>query len=345
MGGIFVAVIAPFLFKGYWEFHLSLICIAIIGFAVLFFEPGSPMRSGRRLGLWVPMLLSFSALVFSLLTSVARWEFGSLDASRSFYGILHVKAGKDPVRGPYRELFHGQIIHGIQYMDPGERNVPTSYYGKGTGLWYAMEYHPKRLQQASLHIGAVGLGTGTIAAYGRKGDSLRFYEINPDVLRFSEKWFRYLKDTPAQTEVVLGDGRIQLEMELARNQKQQFDILVADAFSGDAIPLHLLTRECAQVYRQHLNDNGILAINISNQHLDLKPVALGMAQALQWKAVLVDTEENADANAWAATWVLITANQAFLQNPAVQQAANKLSDKVTPLLWTDEYTSLFHVLN
>ena len=208
-----------------------------------------------------------------------------------------------------------------------------------------MQHHPNRLQHGSYNVGVVGLGTGTIAAFGRQGDLFRFYEINPDVLRLSDEWFWYRKKTLAQVETVLGDGRIQLEHELTRGQNQRFDVLVADAFTSDAIPLHLLTRECAQLYRQHLKDDGILAINITNQHLDLVPVALGMARTLQWEAVLVDSEDNLDLNTWDARWMLITSNQTFLNLPIIRKVRTDWPvDVITPLLWTDEYTSLFHVL-
>jgi spermidine synthase len=202
------------------------------------------------------------------------------------------------------------------------------------------------LNHGSYNVGVVGLGTGTLTAFGRQGDLFRFYEINPDVLRLSDEWFWYRKNTLAQVEIVLGDGRIQLEHELAQGRNQRFDILVADAFSSDAIPLHLLTRECALLYRQHLKDDGILAIYISNQHLDLVPVALGMAQALKWEAVLIDSEDNLDEDAWAATWMLITANQTVLNLPIIRKVRTDWPiDAITPLLWTDEYTSLLHVLN
>ena len=346
LGGFFVALVAPLLFTGYWEYHLGLVGATVIAMAVLFFDPGSFVHYGRRLWVWLPILFGFSAFVNHLYFIAISETHRTLVVSRSFYGVLQVDERKDWHKGVYRELSHGEILHGMQFMDNPWCNQPVSYYGKGTGIWLAMQYHPNRLNHTSYTVGVVGLGTGTLAAFGRQGDLFRFYEINPDMLRLSNEWFRYRKNSLAKVETVLGDGRIQLEHELAQGRNQQFDILVADAFSSDAVPLHLLTRECAHLYRQHLKDDGILAVNITNQHLDLKPVALGMAQALQWQAVLVDSKDNLDEDTWAATWMLITANQSFLNLPFIRKVRTDCpTDAITPLLWTDEYTSLFHVLN
>jgi hypothetical protein len=346
LGGIFVALAAPVLFTGYWEYHLSLAGAGAVALAVMFFDSRSPLYQGKPLWVWVFSLSIYTGLIAALLSSVVWDTSDTLAASRSFFGVLRVTEYEEQDRGVYRELLHGGIVHGFQYTGTRWRGQPTSYYGEGTGAWLAVNNHPQRLARKPMHIGIVGLGTGTMAIFGRKGDTVKFYEIDPNVIDLSGEWFWYRQDSKAAVEIILGDARIQLERELAQGQGQQFDLLVVDAFSGSAIPLHLLTQECAHVYRRHLKDSGILALHISNQSLDLIPAALGLAQTLNWEAILIDSDEDLDKATWDATWVLITANRAFLDSPAAQQARTQWAqDSPTSLTWTDDYTSLLHVLN
>jgi spermidine synthase len=195
-----------------------------------------------------------------------------------------------------------------------------------------------------MNIGVIGLGAGTLAALNREGDRMRFYEISPDVVQMADRWFGYRRDALGEVEVVLGDARIQLERELQRGQSGNFDLLVADAFSGDSIPVHLLTRESAEIYRRHLRDDGILAVHTSNQFLDLRPVVQGMAEHLGWQVVWIDTGEDPATGTWSATWALITSNREFLDSPAVREATTHWHDAVRSVRWEDDYASLFHVL-
>jgi hypothetical protein len=179
--------------------------------------------------------------------------------SRNFYGMLGVFPQNldDPERAAY-VLRHGRVIHGIQFRAADKGHLPTSYYGPASGIGLAIVRNPRRsgLEGArTLRIGGVGLGAGTIAAYGEPGDSIRFYEINPEVIRIatSGAYFTYLKDSRAQVEVIPGDARLSLERELDRGEPQKFDVLAIDAFSGDAIPVHLLTVEAFQTYLKHLS--------------------------------------------------------------------------------------------
>ena len=344
LGGIFVAVASPFMFSGYWEYQISIGAVGALVLLVLFFDPESSLRHGKLRSVWLLMAILYSGLVTALVYT-SSYEYGTLAGTRSFYGVLNIYEGGDE-KGVYREMHHGSIIHGTQYEENPWRNVATTYFGKGTGVWMAVEQHPSRLDKKPLRIGVIGLGTGTIAALGRQGDTILFYEINPDVIRLSEEWFSYRQDSHAQIEIVLGDARIQLERELTSGQGQKFDVLVADAFSSDAIPLHLLTVECAATYRSHLNDNGILAIHISNAYLDLVPVAIGLAEHIGWEAVVVESMESQDNIVWESTWVLITQNKDFLHSADIRKAQLKQKENPPdPLLWTDEQTSLLHVLS
>jgi hypothetical protein len=346
LGGIFVAVASPFMFSGYWEYHISIGAVGALVLLVLYFDHESDLHHGKRISVWLLIAVLYSGLVTALVYASKFEQHDTLVSARSFYGVLNIYEWEDEEKGLYREMYHGSIIHGTQYEKDPWRNMPTTYYGKGTGVWMAVEQHPSRLDKNPLRIGVIGLGTGTIASLGRQGDTILFYEINPDVIRLSEEWFSYRQDSHAQIEIVLGDARIQLERELASGQGQKFDILVADAFSSDAIPVHLLTVECAATYRSHLKDNGILAIHISNEYIDLLPVAIGMAEHIGWEAVIVESSEDQDKLVWESTWVLITQNKDFLNSEDIRKAWMKEKDNSpAPLLWTDEYASLLHVLS
>ena len=198
--------------------------------------------------------------------------------SRSFYGIVHVEAVDPDGDGHVVRLRHGRIVHGTQYRAPDHVRRPTAYYGRDSGVGLAIEHHPHRA--TGLRVGVVGLGVGTLAAYGRAGDTLRFYELNPDVSRLAghgADTFTFVRDSAARIEIVVGDARLALEAELARGPPQRFDVLAIDAFSSDAIPAHLLTREAVAVYLAHLDPGGILAVHITNRYVDLAPVVRGIA--------------------------------------------------------------------
>jgi hypothetical protein len=212
-----------------------------------------------------------------------------------------------------------------------------------------MHYHPRRLEQQEMRIGVIGLGTGTMAVYGRQGDYIRFYEINPGVLQLSDKYFTYRKDSPAKIEVALGDARVLMEIERQRGESQKYDVLVVDAFSSDAIPVHLLTRECFQTYRYHLKEDGILAIHITNRYFDLSPIVRnliipGPKQDMQ--ALWFHDLGNGSLRTDRTDWVLLTANRQFLANPGVQNYVSPWKDPVPPpKFWTDDYSNLFSLLH
>jgi spermidine synthase len=246
---------------------------------------------------------------------------------------------KDEV-GPYRELQHGRTLHGIQYLAPAQRDWPTSYYGPKSGVAIAL----KALDKPARRIAVVGLGTGTLAAWGHAGDLFRFYDINPDVEPIARSWFSYLRDSHARTEVVLGDARVELSRELTAGQTGDFDLIAVDAFSGDSIPMHLLTAECADIYRQRLAPGGVLALHISNRVLNLDPVARGVARHLGWTAVQVVSEDDPAAGESSSQWVLITENDAFLKRTGLSQHSSEWSDRA-PITWTDDFASLWQVLD
>ncbi|MCZ7645069.1 MAG: fused MFS/spermidine synthase [Planctomycetota bacterium] len=191
----------------------------------------------------------------------------------------------------------------------------------------------------------IGLGAGTLAAYGRKGDVLRFYEIDPKAVEMSGRHFSYCRDTPARVNLVLGDARVMLERERNEGQAQGFDVLAVDAFSSDAIPMHLLTRECFDLYWEHLQPDGVLCVHVSNRFLELKPLVEGLALGRGFHALYVDNDEDDVIGADPNGWMLVTRNRAFLEAPEVKRLESKWErPKPMPEPWTDDYASLFSVL-
>ena len=268
LGGVFVALIAPHLFSAVYEYPISYLACAALVLIVFWREKKRWWKQGLK-GQIADSLWLLGIVATVLLTIYSGKELGdefhnAVAKGRNFYGTLLVEDFRDDDH-KVRQLSHGTITHGIQIVDPGFRQVPTTYYAResGAGLtWRILE------KQGPLKLGVVGLGAGTMATYGRGGDTIRFYDLNPLVIQFAHKYFTFLADCPAHLDVVLGDARLSLAHELP----QKFDMLVIDAFSGDAIPVHLLTREAFDIYWRHLKPGGVLAVHISNQYLNLGPI-------------------------------------------------------------------------
>jgi hypothetical protein len=257
--------------------------------------------------------------------------------------VLEVEPG-DP-RQHARILKHGRVVHGVQYVDASLRREPSSYFVHDSGIGLALTHHPGRLAGRPLRVGVVGLGIGTIAAYGQRGDVFRFYENNPEVERLARdtRYFRYLEDSAAKIEVALGDGRLSLEEEVRKHQPQAFDVLALDAFSSDAVPVHLLTKEAFEIYLQHLAPDGILAVNISNRSLDLRPVILKAAEHFGLTVAFIPKDEP-QPYSLPSHWMLLARNPQALGSPPIQQAKWEVGRMPEIRLWTDDYTNLFLVL-
>jgi SAM-dependent methyltransferase len=290
------------------------------------------------------MTAGLGALVVVLAVHVRDTSSGNLVSVRNFYGVLSVQEyNKEDPFSRYYLLQHGRITHGIQFADPGRARMITSYFGPKSGLGLALRNFPRQQNQ---RIGLLGLGVGTIAAYGKPGDYLRIYEIDPEVKRVAEKPFSYLATSAAQIEVVMGDGRLSMEREAPQN----LDFLIMDAFSSDAVPVHLLTREAFEIYQRHLKPDGVILVNISNRYLDLRPVVENAARAFGFPAYQIESEDGGDDDeegAWwfyASTWMILSKNQEFMSRIAVRGAASAPAAANTIPLWTDDYTSMFRVL-
>ena len=331
LGGLFVAWVAPRLFTTYLELPLGLAAGAAVAGLALAWEIG-PSRRWRTVAAAALGLLALGLGVHAFRldrdddhTTVAR--------GRNFYGTLAVF---DNPEHTWRTLAHGTITHGGQFLDPAKANRPATYYSLDSGVGLAIS----SLGEQPRKLGVVGLGAGSLAAYGRSGDRIRFYEINPLVEPFARRHFSYLEKGLATTEVVLGDARLSLEAEAP----QGYDLLAIDAFSSDSIPVHLLTREAFALYLRHLAPGGVLAVHVSNHYLELQPVVRASVDALGQTARVVDTDTDEDAGSYGSTWVLVTRNETFFNRPAFQQNEDVKHLPGAALIWRDDFSNLFRVL-
>jgi spermidine synthase len=330
LGSMFVGVWAPFVFRGSYELTWSMVYTAALAAVLLWKE-----HWGWRL-FWPSVTLGLLVVV---VLQVRGYSQNTIVQVRSFYGTMRVTEESTPEAGMFRTLIHGTIQHGTQYFGSDEdRTNPTTYYVHDSGIGLALDFCCKNRPR---RVGVVGLGAGTLAAYGRPGDVFRFYEIDPRVETIARNVFTYLRESKAKIEVVQGDARLSMEAE----PPQHYDVIAVDAFSGDAIPVHLLTAQAVRLYQRHMQAGGILAFHVSNSYLDLAPVVEEEAEHAGLSAVMISTQDDETTGGYAADWVLVTANQDFLSLPEIQQGvAEKIEPKPGLRLWTDDYSSLWPVV-
>ena len=324
LGGLFVALVSPRLFNTYAELPILMVACALLAAGLLWKGPVV-----IRMGL-AAFTLGLAAYV---LVHKHRADEGSRVQVRSFYGTLEVDEAddSDEDQGRVRSLYHGVVEHGAQMLDPKLRREPTGYYVRTSGVGLAMQLLQAR---GPIKAGVIGLGAGVLASYCRAGDTFRFYDINPQVEQVARGEFTFLADCPGTVDVSLGDARLKLEKQPA----QGFDLLAVDAFSGDAIPVHLLTLEAVGEYFRHLKPGGILAVHISNLYLNLAPVVAGISARLHKNAVEIDDDGDAGAHATTNSWVLVSAE------PLRFPAAVIPKEDPSVRLWTDDYSNLLQVL-
>jgi SAM-dependent methyltransferase len=336
LGGVFVGLLAPAVFPDLYELPLAMIALCVLAVVAMERDPRSLLHGRWR----VPMRITCLALTLALSFAVARVyrnsSAGALVLSRNFYGVLNVS---DWGEGPdaMRILSHGTIIHGKQFLDPDRRDWPTTYYGPESGVGLAIRDAASR---GAVRVGVVGLGAGTLAAYGRRGDVFRFYDINPKVAELARSEFTFLKDSPAKIDIALGDARLSLE----REPVQGFDVLALDAFSSDAIPVHLLTVEAFRTYLRHVKPRGVVAVHVSNRYLDLVPVLQQAARQLSLELREADNDDDDDKGVFRSDWVLLSASPAAFEGKLLRIAAQRVITEPHVRLWTDDYTDLYSIL-
>jgi hypothetical protein len=336
-GGIFVAVIAPLVFKNYYELHFGLFACAALMLVILATDEKSRLYRGRPWPIWLVLLLALSGFAVALVDEAKQRDGSVVDVKRNFYGVLRVSQddieyGK--VQEPILRLLNGRIAHGFEYQNPALRSVPTSYYSPDSAIGRVLRQRPGDRPR---RVGLVGLGIGTLATYARVGDQFQFYEINPMVEQLARKYFHYLSDCRGKVDVIHGDARLTLD----RESPQNFDVLVLDAFSGDAIPVHLLTVEAFAIYRRHLADNAIIAVHISNRHFALRPVVDAIAAHEHLATAAIHSGETSFGG-FSSQWVLVSPNPKVLQVDRIRQVAEEEDNR--RVLWTDNHASLVEVL-
>lgn len=417
LGGLFVGLAAPVLFKGFWEFHCGLALCWILLLVVLLRDRASALHAGstaaaaalivggvaaaawfaaphllpgaRAIAGGQARLFYYSAalligvLVFrralrqpvasrfyagrrgwaragfvtalfvvelTLAHHIARYGHNTVRITRNFFGPLRVREEMFTGAGTnrlFRSLLHGNILHGMQPLDPGRTRETTAYYTEKSGAGLAILAHPRRDGPAGLHLGVVGLGVGTIAAYTRTNDTLRFYEINPDVAALSggpDPLFTYVRDAKGRVDIALGDGRLTLERQFREDGPADFDVLVLDAFSSDAIPVHLLTREAFDLYLRHVRrPGGLIAVNIANRFVDLMPVLRANARhhGLHMILVLHDSDDERELR---TRWVLLSRDAAVLRAAPFASAAAPVAADGREMVWTDDFSNIFALM-
>ena len=329
-GGVLVALGAPALLPGYFEVEIGLLLLAA---AVLW----RSWRQGRGWLAAAGLVLLGSAATLGMRVNDALNEVTAI--SRNFYGVVRVREyGRDNPQTHERVLIHGSIMHGQQYLAPHFRKRPTSYYSPNSGVGRLL----RSLADTPIEVGAVGLGAGTIATYGKAGDHYRFYEIDQAMVSAAHEHFSFIADSAATVDVAVGDGRLLLQAEADK----RFDVLVVDAFSGDSIPVHLLTLEAVELYRQRLKPGGVIALHVSNSHLELAPMVGRIADELGMEvAFIADAGVKGDPSTSVSDWVLLADDRNLLDRPLIREATTPIPQRAGMRTWTDDYSNILQVLS
>ncbi len=351
LGALFVAVIAPHVFSAFYELHVAIGMCAILVVVVYAVEPDNPfsIRYFRPGGLALGALAL--VIVASLSLNARNFAVSAQLTVRNFYGVLRLMNGTMPnvqlilgnsMTGQgedpnYLKLLNGTINHGAQFLAPDRRRWATTYYGEDSGIGVTFKAADRT---GPLRVGIIGLGAGSTAVYGRAGDRFTYYEINPLVIQIANQQFTFLRDSAASINIVEGDARLSLE----RQAPQGFDVLVVDAFSGDAIPVHLLTREAFELYFRQLKSNGVLAVHISNSYLDLQPVVAGAAAALGKESVLIVNPDDHSKGVFASIWVLVGDPNGFEGEREIESHGIMIGPRGKNRMWTDDFSNLFEAL-
>jgi len=330
LGGVLVGIVAPVTLPAYLELEIALVVLSLLAFIV---------NLNRHIAILGSIAAVVGVTVAVLAYRVHTFTEDTVHIERNYYGVLRVKENYSQLEEgntKYRSLVHGAILHGEQYLSEKYRRSATTYYKTTSGIGRALVafagQHPR--------VGVIGLGAGSIAVYANKGDTYRFYDINPAVIEVASQWFTYLQDARdkgAKVDTVLGDARLSLEREAPQN----FDVIAVDAFSGDSIPVHLITVEAFTEYLRHLQPRGVIAFHVSNRFLDLKPVLLAIAEKHHLEYAFV--HETGEGGGTTSDWVLITRDKTFIYRKDVAESTEPVAPQPDWRLWTDDYNNLVQV--
>jgi spermidine synthase len=333
-GAVLVALVAPNVLSGYFELNIVLVLLALLLAAQL--------AGAAR---WVALLAAVVTGWFAVSAAV-EYGAGKRVMERDFYGV--VRTHDREVSGVnYRAMLHGAIMHGGQLLDPQYRGQPADYFGPTSGygrLFAALN----ETRPGPRKVGIIGLGAGVVAAYGRAGDTMTFYEISPKVIEIERREFSFLRDSKAANEVILGDGRLSLEKELKSPGPRGYDVLGIDAFAGDSVPMHLVTREAMALYVRHLAPDGVIVFQATNRYIELAPVIRRLAAEQGMEAVLIsdwpDSQEGVGYWMSATDQVLVTRNSKLLQHPRILEASERIAERFELPTFTDARHNLFRIL-
>jgi hypothetical protein len=330
LGAVLIAIVAPLALDGYIELNLVLVVLALL---VTLRLP----RGAYPLGVIATVVTAYYAI-----SGARDYTRDTRVMARDFYGVVRTRDRE--VNGvPYRAMYHGGIIHGGQLLADKYRNTPSDYFGPGSGygrLFTALN----ATKPGKRRVGIIGLGAGVVAAYGRKGDEITFYEISQKVVDIERKEFTFLRDTPARTSVILGDGRLSLE----REAPNRYDVLGIDAFAGDSVPMHLITREAMALYVRHLAPDGVIVFQATNRYIDMMPVVKRLATEFGMEAVLVsdspDSQNGADYWLSSTDQILVSRDRNLLAHPRIDEASSEIDDRPSLPTFTDAHHNLVRIL-
>lgn len=326
LGGGFVALVAPKIFPAYYELGLSFILIGLL-LSYLLKKEVIKSLAGLALAFFSTIFLGFQVVDDLSATRIFQ---------RNFYGTLSTVDHYDSkLKEVTRQIYHGSIKHGEQYLADHLSNEPTSYYGRSSGVGVALV----ATRKPNHRVGVIGLGAGTLAVYGQKGDYYRMYEINPAIISVANTEFSFLADSHAKVDLILGDARLMLEKE----RPQFFDLLVVDAFSGDSVPAHLLTIEAMNVYLRHMNEGGIIAYHVTNRFLNLPPLISELSKYLGLHSVLI-SDKNDNPLLRDTDWVLVSKDINSLDKESIRSRATDIKNIKGLQPWSDNFNNLFAIL-
>lgn len=331
IGGLIVGLICPLVFSSFVEYSFGMFATGVMAVVMLIAHRSWTaidfnLDVVRRLK-WAGVLV----VLLATLMGAKNNRKGKIAMNRNFFGMVEILQYKNG-----RGMVHGNTLHGSQFQKPNHR-IATSYFGAQSGIGRTLRF---KTQQGPIHVCTCGLGAGTMATYGRDGDKFEFIEINPVVEDFARQYFTFLEDSAADVSVHIGDGRLVLE-----RSTDKYDVVAIDVFSSDAVPAHLLTVEAMQLYKDRVKQDGIIAVNVINRHLDIARQVHRLAHEIGWHSREIRADANPEQGMFKSQWVVISRTPDVFSDPIFGETITPAPEMIesTPA-WTDQYHNLFSLL-